>query len=422
MAGPQSVLLFLLSSLFILRIESSFLRNSYDSVSIREQNHPTSNATITSFPTLSDTIEMAALSKLIYHFHTSDYENATSSTVCNLINTRNITNPMYIPDGIHCHWYHHDWYTGAQVLLVQKKQSVASYSAVVFAGTDDLRTALTDAHLLMTEFGNAYQVPQPRYNISIHDQNRSDVRVHAGFNNAVFSDDLFGEIVDRLLLFFDPNSSDHRLFTTGHSLGAANAVLMALGLSQLFPKSHIRTINFGCPRMGNSAFRDYVHEILMASPEEEKKNQPRVDVWRFVLGWDLVPRLPELFAHAGHTVQLSYQKNSSILHPADPNPNETSAQCYYHHIGNETLHLAGVPFGWSAKPFIWIPGALWSHSIHRYYQFFQDWNASWIDHFETSPDEDPDNDDHPPNVDDDVYVNPPDENYMLDSLFTTAEQ
>jgi hypothetical protein len=380
---------------------------------------------------------MAALSKLIYHFHTSDYENATSATVCDLINTRNITDPSYIPDGIHCHWYHHDWYTGAQVLLVQQQQrqsSSSSYSAVVFAGTDDLRTALTDAHLLMTEFGNANQIPEPRYNISIHDDTNnnaknasSDVRVHAGFNNAVFRDDLFGEIVDRLKVFFDPNaSSNHRLFTTGHSLGAANAVLMAIGLSQLYPNTHIRTINFGCPRMGNAAFRDHVHDILMVPKEEEKKNKnqhrPRVDVWRFVLGWDLVPRLPELFAYAGHTVQLSYHSSSSSIinthdDPKNQNDTGTSAQCYYHHSGNETLHLAGVPFGWSAKPFIWIPGALWSHSIHRYYQFLQDWNASWIDHFETIPDDD----DHPPNVDDDVYVNPPDDDNM-DSLFATADQ
>jgi hypothetical protein len=97
---------------------------------------------------------------------------------------------------------------------------------------------------------------------------------------------------------------------------------------------------------------------------------------------------------------------------------------YYHHVGNETLQLAGVPFGWAAKPFAWVPGAMWSHVMTRYCQFLmecsnqtnsnnnnskQQQQTSWLDSFVRINGENQ----TLPSVDDDFYAEPPDDDASL---------
>jgi Lipase (class 3) len=390
------------------------------------------------FPSMSDALEMAALSSLIYAFHTeddgnSDDDDTATDSVCGRINAHNSSeiNGRPVPRDVICHWYHHDWTGGSQVMIVSSAPK--KYVAIVFAGTDDLRTSLTDANLLLTRFGTAGATAtatengtmmtatpavNATYNISLKNPN---IQVHAGFNHAVFNRDLFGRIVARIqpLLLMNQSSptmpaatTTRRLFTTGHSLGAANAILTAAALqryAELYPDeaavfvpTQITSINFGCPMTGNTDWRHYMH-----SPASS-----RVRVWRFVLGWDVVPRLPQPFRHVGHTVQLS-----------NKDPNRTAA-VYYHHVGNGTLHYAGVPYGWSATPFLWVPGALLSHSMHRYYDFLANMSSSsWIREFVPSPktpnsknNSDRNDDHHLPHVDDDFYVDPPDDDYRVFGL------
>jgi hypothetical protein len=131
-------------------------------------------------------------------------------------------------------------------------------------------------------------------------------------------------------------------------------------------------------------------------------------VWRIVLGWDLVPRLPELFLHVGHTIQV--YRNDGCGSNATTN---ATAKVYYEHYGDTALGLAGVPFSWSAEPYIWVPGALSSHHVIKYWSVLNDWadsshRATWVTDFVHQDDTPPD-DDRPPNVDDDIYVNPPDD-------------
>ena len=392
------------------------------------------------FPTFDDTFEMATLSSLIYAFHKEDYGNdqeAATQAVCGRVNIGNVTErPM--PAGIRCHWYYHDWTGGAQVMIVTSHTK--QYIGVVFAGTDDLRTSLTDADIFTTAFGtssdddnddNNNPNPYPFYNVSLSDPN---VRVHAGFDHSVFDRNLFGGILSRVeQLRSKKEYAGFRLRTTGHSLGAANAVLVGVGMTQYYEQQrrkqqhqkfwqkwrwpfihkktkvpeHITSISFGCPQIGNSYWRDFLHNDPVMSE--------RFTVWRHVLGRDLVPRLPQIFYHEGHTVQW-YQKNCTAL-------------AYYHHYGNETLHLAGVPFGWSIKPYYWVPGALLSHSMTHYWEFLVDWqqanqpsspssSSSWVSEFVPASDDNdgPDDDDHrPPNVDDDFYVDPPDDDDAFSS-------
>lgn len=229
------------------------------------------------------------------------------------------------------------------------------------------------------------------------------------------------------------NYSEYRLLTTGHSLGPANAVLTAVGLVQYYeqirngnvqpfnessvappaPPNHIVSVNFGCPQTGNTAWREFIHNDAVLVH--------RLSIWRLVLGWDLVPRLPEVLQHVGHTVQLTAGSASF----AEKNQTATAA-VYYHHIGNETLKVQSVPFGWGAKPFVWVPGALFSHSMTRYWQFLTDWSSvsepqPWVKDFVHVADDDNNNnnttpDDRPPNVDDDFYAEPPDDDAFVQNM------
>lgn len=305
---------------------------------------------------------MSRLSALIYKFHRS----LDDDLICPMINSNRTAYP-----NLHCHWYSHRGNSSesdTQVMMV----STSDYVAVVFAGTDDLQTSLTDAHILQKTFGNA--------NHSLVDP---DVRVHAGFNGAVFQDGLYDFILRRLEQLYATDAAakrkQRRLYITGHSLGAANSVLTAVALtshpSQHLPQT-ITSINFGCPRIGNRAYRDYLHVNPVVRP---------LSIWRVVLGWDLVARLPELYYHAGHTIQLyESAKNdswSSYWWPAGPN--RTAPVAYYRHYGDVDRQLAGVPFGWYALPYLWLPGALNAHRMSQYHEAMlrmkeEDWVRAFV--------------------------------------------
>jgi hypothetical protein len=195
----------------------------------------------------------------------------------------------------------------------------------------------------------------------------------------------------------------------------------------------ITSINFGCPRIGNYVFRN----LWLARPHVLEHLQ----VWRVVLGWDLVPRLPEFFQHNGHTIQIetgtdktayttaeqSHQdgdvppansnhdvrltdsrlEDASAFPFDDDGKNKSShvALAYYQHYGNESLGYAGVPMGWSSLPYMWLPGALSSHHIARYRDALQAWKGPWVEEFVEV--DDGSHDDDPKPVDDDFWSDPP---------------
>jgi len=256
------------------------------------------------FPSLEDSLEMARLSGLVYRFKYYNDCNATNSE----------GEPL-LPSDLTCHLYNHDHAQGTQVMVLTS--SSKKYIAIVFAGTDDLRTTLTDTDILMKPFG-----PLDEHGQSI--LLPGPARVHAGFDNAVFENNLFDRLLNitTCLLKQQP---DHRLFTTGHSLGGADAILTAVALAQhkLPLGNKITCINFGCPNVGNEHWRNAVHGLNSTTV---------LAIWRFVHGWDVVPRLPQYpFTHVGHTLQM----NADGMH------------AYYLHRGNVSLHYASVPLGWS---------------------------------------------------------------------------
>jgi len=437
-----------------------------------QENKQRRSSAFDNIPSLDDVSEMGNLSGAIYKYHwwideeqdkicddfNKNYNNNSTTTTT----TTTTTTASSLGDVV-CHWYRHDRTMGTQVMIVTSHRK--DYLAVVFAGTDDLKTSLLDVDVRKTDFGtsgfddhklisdsgaagvNASLIP-----VALKDC--PDCKVHSGFNSAVFGNHIFDDIYERVEKL---RPRYQRLFTTGHSLGAANAVFVSLALALQMEEKHIplprapiTTINFGCPQLGNAAFRDYVNEHYLTHSSRVHRNH-YLSIWRFVLGWDLVPRLPDFFEHIGHTVQLQHDECTTIgkgcnynkhhhhhhswiptwNHSAGDN-NHTSPDndsnitkeglAYYHHIGNVTLGLASVPTGWSAKPYVWVPGALLSHAISKYAAYVNDWlrlsATTYVSDFvHTSNDSSDDK-----LIDDDAYAEPPDDDAATEMILDIIEK
>ena len=220
------------------------------------------------FPSWNDVSSMAHLSSLVYKFRSEvdfDCTNFTSFA------------PENETKDLSCEWYTHDYSLGTQVLLVSNKKE--EYIAVVFAGTDDIRTSLEDTNIMTKRFGN-------NSTVQLTDQKYRNVRVHGGFNNAVFKHDIWDQIYDRTQDFLKKHPS-YRLWTTGHSLGGANAILTATAFALLEPDRKVLTVNFGCPETGNFYWKEFLNKTSHLTDN--------LGIWRVVLAWDLVPRLPQFF-------------------------------------------------------------------------------------------------------------------------------
>ncbi|KAL3928143.1 MAG: hypothetical protein SGBAC_012772 [Bacillariaceae sp.] len=312
------------------------------------------------FPSLEETLWMAKLSKLAYEFRHED---------------ENYCQTFQPADGTKCEWYDHNKLLGTQVLIVSNK--VHKYIAVVFAGTDDIRTSLEDAHATQKPFGNNSTISLPE-----------GIKVHSGFDNAIFLHGIWEQISSRIKRL-KMRHPFFRIYSTGHSLGGANSLLTAAALNLQGHK--ITSISFGCPQTGNKLWSQFFNTT---SPTKNK-----LAIWRVVLGWDLVPRLPDFFFHAGHTIQL--WKNST---------NVTSVESYFEHYGNEALHYAGAPPGWSAKPHFIGPDALTSHFMTKYIDHLEELSNSdtWVHEFKRSTDP----------IDSDDDVNPENPDALRDDWYT----
>jgi len=220
--------------------------------------------TSSKIPNLDDTIELGHLSAMVYGFrrkHAAQNCSAFPAIYQNYMNEFQPSVFIHSNATFTCHMYERDE-QDTQVLLLSKEfgeeQQGQGYIAVIYAGTDDFRTMLTDTDILMKTFGTTgdngtHPLVPP---------GRDDIKTHAGFNNAVFKRGLF----DRIKHHVHDIKGDHpnyRLLTTGHSLGAADAVLtaVALKLQEDWKDELVLSINYGCPKTGNRAWREYVNEM-----------------------------------------------------------------------------------------------------------------------------------------------------------------
>lgn len=131
----------------------------------------------------------------------------------------------------------------AQVLMVDDKITGVQYSlrlsnqgllTIAFRGTDSKGDWASNFMFSKKAipYGNA----------------ESKIRVHEGFLNAYKAPSVRDKIQGLM------NQSVRHVRITGHSRGAALAVLCAVDLNYNFPDRCIETVLFGCPRVGNKAF------------------------------------------------------------------------------------------------------------------------------------------------------------------------
>jgi hypothetical protein len=239
---------------------------------------------------------------------------------------------LVLPEGTECLHYSHDHSLGTQVLIV--RSYLHKYVAVAYAGTDDWRTALMDGNILMSDIGPANNTSGSGDVGSLFIDLPDGIRVHHGFNEAVFDSENFHEVLNCVKsarmggecgdeISIDSGGfnmetkiissvAPYQLFTTGHSLGAADSVLLGATLHLMYPNDDIRSINFGCPKIGNIKWAFWINSLQPDKKTGNSSSGGSFEVFRFVNKIDLVPRLPELgvsldpmLTHTGHTIQMS---------------------------------------------------------------------------------------------------------------------
>lgn len=141
---------------------------------------------------------------------------------------------------------------------------------------------------------------------------RSKIRVHSGFIGAYKSK----SIRDKIQKEIEKNKIK-KVALTGHSYGAALAVLCAVDLEYNFPKNDYEVIVFGCPRVGNKYFqRSYNLRVFKTLRVENVS--------------DLVTKVPFAFMgyrHVGACLKIGDKHKFSF-----PNMHAHALQEYYPHI------------------------------------------------------------------------------------------
>ena len=151
--------------------------------------------------------------------------------------------------------------SGTQYFLRRDKDTLW----IVFRGTDSPKDWKTDLAFWKKT------IP--------YDNTKSNIRVHTGFINAYKTDGVRNKILESI------TDKTHYVKISGHSLGAALAVLCAVDIEYNFPGRDIEVFLFGCPRVGNKAF------ILSYNKRVNK-------TVRIENGNDIVTKLP--FAFMGY--------------------------------------------------------------------------------------------------------------------------
>lgn len=166
---------------------------------------------------------------------------------------------------------------------------------VTFRGTDSLKDVKADLTVWKKciPYGNT----------------ASDIRVHSGFLNAYKSPGVRDLIQRHVTPEIDT------LYITGHSYGAALAVLCAVDLEYNFPDREFVVVLFGCPRVGNRAFSKSYNRRIFNTLRVENGNDLVTKMPFASWGYRHVgikthigmPRLPGLFSFEQHHAEQYYR-------------------------------------------------------------------------------------------------------------------
>jgi len=165
---------------------------------------------------------------------------------------------------------------GVQFFIGRHKQS--REMIIAFRGTDNFLDFKVDMD---------FWKMQPAYGNSL-----SKIRVHRGFYKAYHHEC----VRNKIRYFLKPDIE--KIYITGHSMGAALAMLCAVDLQYNFPDKYYEVVVFGCPRVGNKAF-------------VKSFNKRIIKTLRFENGNDIVTKLPPClfgFSHAGIKIHIGFPR------------------------------------------------------------------------------------------------------------------
>ena len=138
---------------------------------------------------------------------------------------------------------------------------------------------------------------------------RSKIRVHSGFISTYKSDNIRGRIQKEI-----EKNKIKKVALTGHSYGAALAILCAVDLEYNFPKNDYEVVVFGCPRVGNKYFKNSYNLRVFKTLRIENVN-------------DLVTKVPLAcmgYRHVGASLKIGNKNAFSV-----PNIYAHKLQEYY---------------------------------------------------------------------------------------------
>merc|ERR1719203_588595 len=211
------------------------------------------------------------------------------------------------PDGAECMYFKESDVTTRAIIVTSQKSKLI---AVVFADFNNLEDIIFDPSVVQVPFGPA------------GDPILDNVKVRSGYNDLLFYYGLFFDLLDKVKEYHQENP-DWGIYTSGHGLGGGLSLLMAAGISQYIPDASITSISTGTQAVSSKGFANYMN------------NNTNINVWRYVLDNDTVPRVrrTDSHFHVGHTFQL----------------NRPNVQVFYQHYGDSSLGYAGVPPSWNLR-------------------------------------------------------------------------
>ena len=170
--------------------------------------------------------------------------------------------------------------------------------AITFRGTDSLKNWIADFAFWKKT------VP--------YDNTASKIRVHTGFLAAYKSAGVRDVILQAV------TDDIHYVRVTGHSMGAALSVLCAVDIEYNYPDKNIEAVLFGCPRVGNGAFRDSYNKRVHKTIRIENGNDIVTKVPLAVMG----------FRHVGARLHAGAPRLPLFLSADDHRPHQYYASLY----------------------------------------------------------------------------------------------
>ena len=166
----------------------------------------------------------------------------------------------------------------------------------------------TDKDILWVTFRGTDSLKEWKSNLAFwkktipYDNAASEIRVHTGFINAY----KMKTVRDKILAAITKDI--HHVKITGHSRGAALAVLCAVDIQYNYPDRDIEAVLFGCPRVGNKAFAKSYNRRVDKTVRVENGNDIITKIPFPFMGFRHVgakvhtgmPRLPFIFRRIDH--------------------------------------------------------------------------------------------------------------------------